>query len=432
MDQFSHPDLSRRAALRGVATAAAAGGLASLLPASAGAADAVAKPAPVAYAQPPAVAGVRPFKAAIPQAALDDLKLRLSMVRWPEPELVPDWSQGVPLARLQALADYWQHQYDWRQAEAKLNAFPQFTTRIDGLDIHFLHVRSKHPDALPILLTHGWPGSVFEFIKSIGPLVDPTAHGGKAEDAFHVVIPSLPGYGFSGKPSTTGWGLPHIARAWATLMRRLGYRKWVAQGGDWGGGVTTWLAKQHADGLAAVHLNLPILFPPPLEDAPDQEEQATIAQLVAFDGNKSGYAKLQGTRPQTIGYALADSPVAQAAWIYEKLGEWTDSGNDPESVLTRDEILDNISLYWLTDSGASSARLYAESFTTDFSTQKLDLPVAVSLFPRELYHPPRKWAERTYSKLYYWNEAARGGHFAAFEQPTLFTAELRRAFATVR
>ncbi len=432
MDQFPHPDPARRAALRGVAAVAAAGGIASLLPSAASAASAKANIAPVAFERPASVPGVQPFKAAIPQAALDDLKLRLSLTRWPDQELVPDWSQGLPLARLQALADHWQHNYDWRQAEARLNAFPQFITRIDGLDIHFLHVRSKHPNALPIVLTHGWPGSVFEFIKSIGPLVDPTAHGGKAEDAFHVVIPSLPGFGFSGKPASTGWGLPHIARAWATLMRRLGYQKWVAQGGDWGAGVTTWLAKQHADGLAAIHLNLPILFPPPLDGEPDKEEQATIAQLVAFDGSKSGYAKLQGTRPQTIGYALADAPVAQAAWIYEKLGEWTDSHHEPESVLSMDEMLDNISLYWLTNSGASSARLYAESFTTDFTTQKLDLPVAVSLFPGELYHPPRKWGERAYSKLYYWNEAARGGHFAAFEQPLLFTAELRRAFATVR
>ncbi|WP_343728479.1 epoxide hydrolase family protein [Duganella sp.] len=429
MDQFTHPDPARRAALRGVAAVAAAGGIASLMPAGAVAATGAT---PVAFARPAPVPGVQPFKVAVPQAALDDLKLRLSLARWPEQATVPDWSQGVPLERLQTLVDYWQHHYDWRKAEARLNAFPQFTTRIDGLDIHFLHVRSRHANALPIVLTHGWPGSVFEFINTIGPLVDPTAHGGKAEDAFHVVIPSLPGYGFSGKPTAAGWGLPHIARAWAKLMRRLGYRKWVAQGGDWGAGVTTWLAKRHADGLAAVHLNLPILFPPPIEGEPDKDEQATIAQLIAFDGNKSGYAKLQGTRPQTIGYALADSPVAQAAWIYEKLAEWTDSGNDPESVLSRDQILDNITLYWLTGSGASSARLYAESFSSDFSTQKLDLPVAVSLFPGELYHPPRKWGERVYSKLYYWNEAARGGHFAAFEQPALFTAELRRAFATIR
>ncbi|MRW84937.1 alpha/beta fold hydrolase [Pseudoduganella sp. FT26W] len=429
MDQFPMPDSSRRAALRGIAAAAAAGGLASVLPASAEARIDVSK---IAFERPAARAGVHPFKVAVPQAALDDLKLRLSLVRWPEQETVTDWSQGLPLQRLQSLVEYWRHGYNWRRAEAALNALPQFKTNIDGLDIHFLHVRSQHANALPLVLTHGWPGSIFEFLKVIGPLVDPTAHGGKAEDAFHVVIPSLPGYGFSGKPEVGGWGLPRIARAWSVLMERLGYTKWVAQGGDWGAGVTTWLAKQHAQGLAAVHLNLPILFPPPLDGAPDAQEQATIAQLVAFDGAKSGYAKLQGTRPQTIGYALADSPVAQAAWIYEKLGEWSDSGNDPESVLTRDEILDNISLYWLTDSGASSARLYAESFSTDFSTQKLDLPVAVSLFPGELYQPPRKWGERVYSRLYYWNQAARGGHFAAFEQPTLFTAELRRAFATIR
>jgi pimeloyl-ACP methyl ester carboxylesterase len=419
-------DTSRRSILRGMAAVAAAGGMGALAP------DSVAAPAAVAFARPASIPGVQPFKAAVPQAALDDLKLRLSMVRWPDQETVPDWSQGLPLQRLQALVDYWTDHYDWRRAEAALNAFPQFTTRIDGLDIHFLHVRSRHANALPIVLTHGWPGSVFEFLKVIGPLVDPTAHGGKAEDAFHVVIPALPGFGFSGKPTATGWGLPHIARAWSTLMQRLGYTKWVAQGGDWGAGVTTWLAKQHAPGLAAVHLNLPILFPPPLEGTPDAAEQAAIAELAAYDANKSGYAKLQTTRPQTIGYALADSPVGLAAWIYEKFGEWTDSGHDPESVVARDAILDDITLYWLTDSGASSARLYAESFTTDFSLQKLDLPVAVSVFPGELYHPPRKWGERAYSKLYYWNEAPRGGHFAAFEQPAVFTAEVRRAFATIR
>jgi pimeloyl-ACP methyl ester carboxylesterase len=434
MDQFPIPDLARRSALRGLAAAAAAGGVASLLPASAEASTtARIDVSKIAFERPAVRAGVKPFKVAVPQAALDDLKLRLSMARWPDPETVTDWSQGLPLQRLQSLVDYWQHGYNWRAAEATLNALPQFTTLIDGLDIHFLHVRSKHANALPLLLTHGWPGSIFEFLKVIGPLVDPTAHGGKAEDAFHLVIPSLPGFGFSGKPQATGWGLPRIARAWSLLMGRLGYSKWVAQGGDWGAGVTTWLAKQHAAGLAAVHLNLPILFPPPLDGAPDAQEQAAVAQLVTFDGAKSGYAKLQGTRPQTIGYALADSPVAQAAWIYEKLGTWSDSGNDPESVLSRDDMLDNIMLYWLTDSGASSARLYAESFTTDFSIQKLDLPVAVSIFPGELFRPPRKWGERVYSRLYYWNEALpRGGHFAAFEQPALFSAELRRAFATIR
>lgn len=427
MDHLLTHHAHRRAALRGIGAAAVAVTAAAYLPDTA-----LAQTAAVAFDVPPAVPGVRPFKAAIPQAALDDLKLRLAMVRWPDPETVPDWSQGLPLQRLQSLVDDWTHRYDWRRAEARLNAFPQFMTRIDGLDIHFLHVRSKHPNALPLLLTHGWPGSIFEFIKTIGPLVDPTAHGGKAEDAFHVVIPSLPGFGFSGKPTAQGWGLPRIANAWSTLMARLGYTKWVAQGGDYGAGVTTWMAKQHVTGLAAVHLNLPILFPPPIEGAPDAEEQATIAELVAYGTTKSGYAKVQSTRPQTIGYALADSPTGLAAWIYEKFGEWTDSGMNPESVLSRDEMLDNITLYWLTDSGASSARLYAETFNTEFSTQKLDLPVAVSLFPGELYHPPRKWAERTYSKLYYWNKADKGGHFAAFEQPVLFTAELRRAFATFR
>lgn len=424
MDQHQSMQPGRRTVLRGLVTTAAAVGAVSLLPQEVFAQA-------VSFAQPPARPGVKPFKVAIPQAALDDLKLRLSMTRWPDKETVADPSQGVPLARLQALVDYWQHSYDWRRGEAKLNAYPQFITRIDGLDIHFLHVRSKHANALPLLLTHGWPGSVFEFIKAIGPLVDPTAHGGRAEDAFHVVIPSLPGFGFSGKPETTGWGLPRIARAWAELMHRLGYTRWVAQGGDWGGGVTTWLGKQKAAGLAAVHMNLPILFPPPLEGEPDAQEQATIAELIAYDQNKSGYAKLQGTRPQTIGYALADSPSAQAAWIYEKFCEWTDTSGNPEAELTRDEMLDNITLYWLTDSAASSARIYAEAWS-DFTTQKVDIPVAVSVFPGELYHPPRKWGERAYSKLYYWNKATHGGHFAAFEQPAIFANEVRAAFRTVR
>jgi pimeloyl-ACP methyl ester carboxylesterase len=425
-DLMAGASRGRRGVLRGLAAAGAALGAASLLP------DAAHAAAPVAFAAPPARPGVTPFRAAIPQAALDDLKRRLALARWPERETVDGAAQGVPLARLQELVRYWHDGYDWRRGEARLNAFPQFVTRIDGLDIHFLHVRSKHPGALPVILTHGWPGSVFEFLDAIGPLVDPTAHGGRAEDAFHVVIPSLPGYGFSGKPRESGWGLPRIARAWGALMERLGYARWVAQGGDWGAGVTTWLAKQHAPGLAAVHLNLPILFPPPLDGAPDAEERAAIAQLVAFGNEKSGYAKLQGTRPQTLGYALADSPVAQAAWIYEKLADWSDSGGKPETVLSRDAILDDISLYWFTNSAASSARLYAESFATDFSTQKLDLPVAVSLFPGELYQPPRKWGERAYAQLFYWNKAARGGHFAAFEQPALFAGELRAAFRTMR
>jgi pimeloyl-ACP methyl ester carboxylesterase len=285
---------------------------------------------------------------------------------------------------------------------------------------------------MPIVLTHGWPGSVIEFLDVIGPLTDPEAHGGKAEDAFHVVIPSLPGYGFSDKPTEKGWGLPRIAKAWAALMQRLGYTRWVAQGGDWGAGVATWLAKQHADGLAAIHLNLPILFPPPIQGEPNAEEKAAIGQLIAFDAQKSAYAKIQTTRPQTVGYVLLDSPVGQAAWIYEKFGEWTHSNYEPERVLSRDAMLDNITLYWLTGTAASSARLYAESFATEATRQTVDIPVGVSIFPGELYHPPKLWAERTYSKLFYWNEVSKGGHFAAFEQPELFTAELRACFAKLR
>jgi pimeloyl-ACP methyl ester carboxylesterase len=309
-----------------------------------------------------------------------------------------------------------------------LNAYPQFRTDIDGLGIHFLHARSPHEHARPIILTHGWPGSIVEFLNVIGPLTNPTKHGGQPADAFHVVLPSLPGFGFSDKPTKSGWGLPRIARAWSVLMRRLGYTDYLAQGGDWGAGVTTWMAKQHVEGLAAIHLNLPILFPPPVEGEPNQAEKATIAQLVGFNEQKSGYAKIQSTRPQTIGYALADSPAGQAAWIYEKLGEWTDSNYEPEREISRDEMLDNISLYWLTNTAASSARLYYESYGTDFSMQRLDLPVAVSIFPGELFRPPRLWGERVYSRLFYWNEAARGGHFAAFEQPAVFVEELRAAF----
>jgi pimeloyl-ACP methyl ester carboxylesterase len=381
----------------------------------------------------PATTGdVTPFRVEVPQAALEDLRQRLGMTRWPERETASDWSQGVPLDRMQALVSYWAQGYDWRAAEARLNTFPQFRTQIDGLGIHFLHVRSKHENALPIILTHGWPGSVFEFLKVIEPLVDPTAHGGKVEDAFHVVVPSLPGYGFSDKPSQPGWGLPRIAKAWAELMKRLGYTRWVAQGGDWGAGVTTWLAKQHADGLVGVHLNFPTLFPPPIEGEPNAEEQASIAQLIAFDQRNSGYAKLMSTRPQTAGYGLQDSPVGLAAWIYEKIAEWTASDWQPETVLTRDEILDDITVYWLTGSATSSSRLYAESFATDNTTQKLDIPVAVSVFPGELYRPLKLWGQRVYSNLIYWNEVARGGHFAALEQPNLFVAELRASLATLR
>jgi pimeloyl-ACP methyl ester carboxylesterase len=381
-------------------------------------------PAPL----PPVTKAVTPFRVVTSSAAISDARRRLQATRWPERQTVDDWRQGAPVAAVQELVSYWRTDYDWRRLERRLNAYPQFRTEIDGLGIHFLHVRSPHEHARPIVLTHGWPGSIVEFLDVIGPLTDPTRHGGKPEDAFHVVLPSLPGFGFSDKPTESGWGLPRIAGAWSVLMRRLGYTDYFAQGGDWGAGVTTWMAKQHVEGLAAIHLNLPILFPPPLEGEPNQAEKATIAQLVAFNDRKSGYARIQSTRPQTIGYALADSPAGQAAWIYEKFGEWTDSSFQPERELSRDAMLDNISLYWLANTAASSARLYYESFTADFSTQKLDLPVAVSIFPGELFQPPRLWGERVYSRLFYWNRASRGGHFAAFEQPAVFVEELRSAF----
>jgi pimeloyl-ACP methyl ester carboxylesterase len=376
--------------------------------------------------------GITPFQVSIPTAALEDLKTRLAATRYPEKETVSGWSEGVPLAKMKALVEYWRSGYDMRRIERRLNNIPQYRTQIDGLGIHFLHVRSKHPNAMPIILTHGWPGSVIEFLKVIEPLTDPTAHGGTPDDAFHVVVPSLPGYGFSDKPTERGWGLPRIAKAWGVLMNRLGYKSWVAQGGDWGAGVTTWMAKEHVEGLKAIHLNLPILFPPPINGEPSAEEKAALVKLAAFAQTGMGYSRLQSTRPQTIGYSLSDSPSGQAAWIYEKFAQWTDTNNEPERELSLDEMLDNITLYWFANTGASSARLYFESFGTDFSRQQLDMPVGVSVYPGELYRPLKIWGERTYSKLFYWNEVVKGGHFAAFEQPELFVAELRACFSRVR
>jgi pimeloyl-ACP methyl ester carboxylesterase len=376
---------------------------------------------------PAATPDLMPFTLAVPESALDDLRRRLRAARLPDRETGTGWSQGVPLDRLRGLLEYWCRDYDWRRLERQLNGLGQFRTLIDGLGIHFLHVRSRHADAVPILLSHGWPGSVVEFLKSIGPLTDPTAHGGRAGDAFHVVIPSLPGFGFSDRPTEAGWHPSRIARAWDALMTRLGYDRYLAQGGDWGGIVTTRLGKLRPAGLAGVHFNLPE-FPigaPPLEGRPTPEEEAALAQMrsVAAD---SAYARQQSTRPQTLGYGLADSPVGQAAWIYEKFAEWTDTDHDPEQVLTRDELLDNITLYWLTNAGASSARIYWEYAVANTTTVELDLPVGVSVFPREIVRIPRIWAERAFSDLVYFNDQIpAGGHFAAFEQPGIFTEELR-------
>jgi pimeloyl-ACP methyl ester carboxylesterase len=424
--------ITRRSML--LATGVGAATLAIPAPARSAARPAVAEqPGGLAQSAPPP-GEIVPFQIHVPQSAIDDLRTRLAATRLPDRETEAGWVQGAPLSRIQDLIDYWHDHYDWRRLERHLNSHPQFRTTIDGLTFYFIHVRSPHPGALPVILTHGWPGSVLEFLDVIGPLTDPVAYGGNASDAFDVVIPALPGYGFSEKPTEPGWRLPRIAAAWNTLMTRLGYSRYVAQGGDWGAGVTTWMAQQRPAGLAAVHLNLPVLFaPPPLDGPLTQPEQAALAQLETYNTDGIGYASLQGTRPQTAGYELADSPAGQAAWIYEKLGMWSDSNLDPERLFGRDRMLDDISLYWFTDSAASSARLYVESFVADFRTLSLDLPVGVSVFPQELYRAPKIWAERVYSHLFYWNDnIPHGGHFAAFEQPGLFVDELRNCFRSLR
>lgn len=375
---------------------------------------------------------ITPFTLAIPQAQIDDLHRRLDNTRWPERETVQDWSQGSPLAKVQPLCEYWRHKYDWRRIEARLNGFGQFKTRIDGLDIHFLHVRSPHANALPLLLTHGWPGSVIEFVKTIEPLTNPTKFGGKAEDAFHVVAPSLPGYGFSGKPSETGWGVRHIAGAWGQLMQRLGYERWVAQGGDWGGAITSQIGAMNLPGCAGIHLNMTVIFPDAddLKDTTPQE-QAALASMAYYQEKDSGYAKQQSTRPQTLGYGLTDSPAGQAAWIYEKLWAWTDNQGAPEDVFSLDEMLDNIMLYWLPATAASSGRLYWESMS-GFASVKIDMPVGVSIFPKEIFRPSRRWADKHLSNIIHWNELDSGGHFAAWEKPEVFVDEVRTCFRALR
>lgn len=372
---------------------------------------------------------VEPFRIAVSPEDIDDLRQRLKRTRWPEKELVSDWSQGAPLARLQELCAYWADGYDWRRFEAVLNDYEQYRTEIDGIPIHFLHVRSPNPDAMPMLLTHGWPGSVVEFLKVVGPLSDPASHGGDPADAFHLVIPSLPGFGFSGKPAETGWGIRRVAEAWALLMERLGYDRYVAQGGDWGAAITTVFAEDAPSGLVAIHVNMPLSLPDTdaiADWTPQEKEAAATTQRWLTEG--SGYSRQQSTRPQTVGYGLTDSPAGQAAWIYEKFQAWSDCDGDVESLLTRDELLDNISIYWFTGTAASSARLYWESMEGVFVPRTITVPTGCSIFPKEILGYSKRWVEKTYVNLIHWNELDRGGHFAAFEQPAIFVEEVRNCF----
>ena len=391
---------------------------------------------------------IRPFKAQVPQAAIDELRRRIADTRWPDKET--DQSQGVPLARLQELVRYWGTDYDWRKAEAKLNALPQFITNIDGVDVHFIHVRSRHKNALPVIVTHGWPGSVVEQLKIIAPLTDPTAHGGRAEDAFDIVIPSVPGFGFSARPTGTGWGPDRIAQVWAELMKRLGYTRYVAQGGDWGSPISNSMARQAPSGLLGIHVNLPGTVPPevtavlpvggPAPAGLSEKERAVFDGLIAYArmGNPA-YLTMMTARPQNIGYGVADSPAGLAAWLLGHPGfaQWK-YGADPAQLPTRDDVLDNITLYWLTNTGTSAARIYWENAgrsVTSAAAQKtaeISLPVAITVFPDEVYRSPETWARRAYPNLVYFHEAEKGGHFAAWEEPEIFAAELRAAFKSLR
>ena len=376
-------------------------------------------------------ADITPFRIDVADADLADLRARLANARFPEAETVPDWHQGVPLAYLKELCSYWRTRYDWRRAEASLNAMPQFKTVIDGVGIHFVDVPSKVSNAMPLLVTHGWPGSVVEFLKAIGPLTDPLGHGGTEADAFHLVLPTLPGYGFSDKPAAPGWGVERIAAAWSALMARLGYVRYFAQGGDWGAAVTAAIGATDTAHCAGVHVNMPVVAPPAaLRRDPTPLEQDANAARQFYQDWDSGYSKQQSTRPQTLGYGLADSPVGQAAWIVEKFYQWTDCDGHPENVLSRDELLDNVMLYWLTGSAASSARLYWESFAGGMA--EVTVPSGVSIFPKEIFKASRRWAETRFKDLRYYNVLDKGGHFAAFEQPEAFVQEVRACFRAIR
>jgi len=429
-----------------LARSVAAGGFSLLLLTAPGCAQTASQPQ-TEMATP---AAIRPFRVDVAEEALVDLRRRIAATRWADRETVADQSQGVQLAKLQELVRYWGTDYDWRKTEAKLNALPQFVTTIDGLDIHFIHVRSRHPNALPLIMTHGWPGSVLELLKTIGPLTDPSAHGGRAEDAFDLVLPSMPGYGFSGKPTGIGWDPDHIARAWAELMKRLGYTRYVAQGGDWGSPVSNSMGRQAPAGLLGIHVNLPAAVPPevaavlpaggPAPAGLSEKERPVFETLAASAkmGNLA-YVVMMTARPQTIGYGVTDSPAGLAAWLLGHPGfaRWT-YGADPQQSPTKDEVLDDITLYWLTNSGTSAARLYWENAgrgVTSAAAQKtadISLPVAITVFPDEIYRTPETWARRAYRNLIYFHEADKGGHFAAWEQPELFAGELRAAFRSLR
>jgi pimeloyl-ACP methyl ester carboxylesterase len=420
-------DQEKRRLLGSMAMAIAAAGAASLFP---------AYPARGATND-----SIRPFRINVPQEDLIQLRQRVLATRWPDPETVSDQSQGVQLAKVQELVRHWGSDYDWRKIEAKLNGVPQFMTSIDGVDIHFMHVRSRHPNALPLIITHGWPGSVIELLKVIDPLTDPTSHGGRSEDAFDVIIPSIPGFGFSGKPTGTGWDVDHVAQAWAELMKQLGYSRYVAQGGDWGAPITSAMARQKPASLLGIHVNLPATVPVDVqmalnkgEPAPDglsEAEKAAFESISEFSKKRRGYAIIMGARPQTVGYGLTDSPAGLAAWMYD----YNDA--EPHRLLSKNEMLDDITLYWLTNTAASSARLYWENKSPLLSaaaqkTAEISIPVGVTVFPGDIYRAPKSWTQRAYRNLVYFNEAEKGGHFAAWEEPELFSAELRAAFKSLR
>ena len=378
---------------------------------------------------------IKPYKIKISNEDLEDLKGRLSSTRWPEKETVEDWSQGVPLSYIKEVHDYWINEYDWRSREEYYNSFPQFITDIEGIDIHFIHIKSKHEEAQPLIMSHGWPCSIVEFHKVIISLVDPLSYGGKAEDAFHLVCPTLPGYGFSGKPTQRGTGVERIAELWDLLMNKIGYSEYFAQGGDWGSAITIAIGKQNRGSCKGLHVNMP--FAPPTKEAlenPSERDKMAFEGLNYYQEWGSGYSKQQSTRPQTLGYGLADSPIGQASWIIEKFYEWTDCDGHPENILNKEELLDNIMFYWLTKSASSSARLYWESFGSFGGNpeEKLEIPIGCSIFPKEISRTPRSWAEQVYSNIVYWNELEKGGHFAAFEQPELFINEIRSCFRIIR